>query len=681
MWLVPVIGREGLVGEVAALIRGADVRLVSLTGPGGVGKTRVALAVAGELREAFADEVAFVPLAALTDPELVLPSVAAALGMRLGLGETITEGVRAALRDRRLLLILDNCEQLLPAAPDVADLLAACPQLQVLASSRSPLRIRGEHEVAVLPLELPDPRDADDLYAVEASAAVRLFVERIRAIQPGFAVTEENASAIVSICQRLDGLPLALELAAARMRLLSPQTLLERQEPSLRLLTSGARDLPARQRTLRDTIAWSYGLLDPPERMLFRRLAVFVGGWTLEAAERVCDPDGCLGLAVLDGLESLVAQSLVRRDDRPASVPRFAMFETIREFAGEQLAEAGETETYKAHHVAWCLAFAEEAAPQLVASDQASWLARLDAEHENLRAALAEARAKEDGETLARFVAALCWFWGLRTHYEEGARWAQAALSAELTPKARADVLFAAGLFAWYQGELERALASGEECLAFRQGLGDRRGEAQSLILIGQAATDSGHLAEARTRLERALAIGQELGDSFTVAQSLYRLGWQAEQARDYARARAVNVASVEQAESAGIWSLASMALVQLGRVAMEQGDEETAEACFTRGLARSAPADDPLRKALLLASLGELARRRGQDEQARTHLKAALAILRDARDRRTTERALDSLARLSPEKIEDDTGCSTTSRPNPSVANGAGARKKVSQR
>jgi predicted ATPase len=647
--LTPLVGRERLVADVAALIRGTDVRLVTVTGPGGVGKTRVALAVGGELSDAFADGVAFVPLGALSDSELVIPTVAGVLGIRPGVSETLTLGLRAALDNRQLLLILDNCEQLLRAAPAIADLLAACPQLHVLATSRAPLRVQGEQEVAVLPLELPDPRHADDLEAVLASPAVRLFLERIRAIQPDFTLTEENAPAIVSICRRLDGLPLALELAAARIRLLSPQALLDGLAPSLRLLTGGARDVPTRHRSLSATIAWSYGLLNARERTLLRRLAVFVGGCTLEAAGRVCDLQGRPGLDLLDGLESLVAHSLVQREASRGNEPRLVMLETIREFAAERLAKCGEAEACEARHATWCLALAEEAAPRLFGPDQASWLARLDAEHDNLRAALARAQAREDGEAVARFVAALCWFWALRTRYAEGARWAQVAMSAELTSKQRADALFAAGLFNWYQGELQRARASGEECLALRRDLGDRRGEAQALILIGQAATDIGELGQARVSLECALAIGRELGDRFIVASSLYRLGWEAEQAGDYARARALNVESVEDADAEGNWALASMALVQLGRVAMEQGDEETAQACFTRGLARSAPAGDPLRKALLLASLGELARRRGQHEQARTQLQDALAILRDVRDRRTTERALESLARLTP--------------------------------
>lgn len=640
-----LIGREALVTEILELVAESGTRLATLTGVGGVGKTRVAIAAASALRDAFADGVAFVPLAPLRDPDLVLSTIAAVLGVQPSAGESLPDSLKAALGGRRHLLILDNLEHLLDAGVRIADLLAACPGLSMLATSRAALRLRGEREVRVPCLGVPE---TSEVAAIRRSEAVRLFVERAREVRPDFVLTDDNAAAVASICRRLDGLPLALELAAARMRVLGPNALLDVLGARLPMLTGGARDLPARQRTLRDTIAWSHGLLTASEQRVFRRLAVFQGGWSLAAARAVGAVDGTPDVSVLNALESLAAQSLVGCHQGVRDEPRFVMLETIREFAAERLAVSGEAEAAHARHAAWFLEQAEDAAQHLMGPRQDDSLARLDADHDNMRAALGWAYARGDADMLGRFVGALCWFWALRTHYAEGARWADAALSMNVHTRARADALFAAGLFSWYRGELDRARSFGQDCLARRRSEGDLKGEAQALILLGQAASDAGDVATARPLLDQALRIGRQLGDDLATALALYRLAWLAERARDHARAQALHLECAAISRADGNAALAIMGLVQAGRSAMERGDHVTARACFTDGLAQNAQIRDPLRNALLLASLGELARRGGMDDEARVHLQDALAILRDLPDRRITELTLDSLAHLS---------------------------------
>src|SRR6266852_4875421 len=437
--LTPLVGREQEIAAVCALLWRPEVRLVTLTGTGGVGKTRLALGVAAAVNADFADGICFVALAPLIDPGLVLSTIAQALGVQEQGSRPLLEGLQDHLREKQLLLLLDNFEQVVSAAPVVAELLVAAPRLRVLMTSRTSLHLSGEHEFAVPPLSLPDLRDLPPLDRLTQYGAIRLFIERAQAVKSDFALTKENAAAIAAICHQVDGLPLAIELAAGRSKLFSPQALLPRLRNRLKLLVGGAQDLPLRQQTLRGTIAWSYDLLDQAEKILFRRLAVFVGGCTLEAAEAVCHPDRDLEGDVLDAVERLVDKSLLRQEAQADGEPRLLMLETIREYALERLAASGETEATRRRHADYYLALAEQAEPLLAGEQQVPWLNRLEQEHENLRAALTWVFQEAGGadlhlkaalrEQTLRLVGALWSFWYIHCHYREGKQWLQAALA------------------------------------------------------------------------------------------------------------------------------------------------------------------------------------------------------------------------------------------------------------
>jgi predicted ATPase/class 3 adenylate cyclase len=404
-----LLGREQEVATVGDLLRRAGVRLVTLTGPGGIGKTRLALQVAAELLDdnaapllpqreremggegRFPNGIYFVNLAPISDPNLVATAIAQTLGVREQSGRSVLDSLQVYLRDRQMLLVLDNFEQVLQAAPDIAALLAAAPGVKILVTSRAVLKVRGEKEIAVVPLALPDPTQLPPLARLTQYAAVALFIERALDVQPDFAVTNENAPAVAEICARLDGLPLAIELAAARIKLFAPAALLSRLERRLPLLTGGPRDLPARQQTLRNTIDWSYHLLNAGEQTLFRRLGVFVGGWTLEAAAAVCNAEGDLSLAVLDGLAALVDQSLLRQEAATDGEPRFVMLELIREYALERLEQSGEADLVRRQHAGFFLEWAEK----FEGFFHTQWALeeRLETDHDNFRAALTWALA------------------------------------------------------------------------------------------------------------------------------------------------------------------------------------------------------------------------------------------------------------------------------------------------
>ena len=463
----PLIGREKEVSEVCDLLRHDETRLLTLTGPGGTGKTRLALQAAADLLDDFPDGTFFAPLATLTEAELFLPAVAETLGVREIGEQPLAETLKDYLRERRMLLLLDNFEQVLGAAPTVTELLAGAPGLKVLATSRAPLGLYGEHEFPVPPLTLPDLERPPPLERLTQYEAVGLFLERARALKPDFTITNESAPAVAEICVRLDGLPLAIELAAARIKMLPPRAMLQRLTSRLKLLTGGARDLPERQRTLRATIEWSFALLDQGEQLLFARLAVFSGGRTLEAIEAICDSEGDLGVEAFDGISSLLDKSLLRQEEGPDGEPRFVMLETVHEFTREKLQGSGEAEEIRRAHAEYFLILAEEADPELRGPHQLEWLERLEAEHENMRAALSWASERKEVEVALRLGGALGWFWSMRGYQSEGRRWLEEALAMDgrVSSEVRAMALAGAGWLAENQGDLDRAKEASEEGL------------------------------------------------------------------------------------------------------------------------------------------------------------------------------------------------------------------------
>ena len=577
----PLIGREREVEAVCGLLRSSETRLLTLLGPGGTGKTRVGLQVAAELVDDFEDGVFFVPIAAITDPTLVAPTIARALGLSEGGARPAEELLEGYLRDRQMLLLLDNFEQILEAAPVVDRLLSTADDLKILATSRTPLGLYGEYEFPIPPLSLPDPDSLQPLENLTEYEAIRLFVERAQAVKPDFALTKENAPVVVEICARLDGLPLAIELAAARIKLLPPRLLLDRLGNRLKLLTGGARNLPERQRTLRNAIEWSYDLLDEGEKMLFGRLGVFSGGATLEAIETVCDARGNLPTDVLDGVSSLLDKSLLRQEEGAGGEPRFAMLETIREFANVKLEESGEVEAVRRAHAEYFLAFAEEAEPMLWGAEDAEWLDRLAQEHDNMRAALSWAMEHGEATLALRVSGALRWFWYMEGYYGEGRRWLEAALGKDwgaAAAEARARALEGVGWLASSQGDLDRAQSAAKEGLKLstEAGLG-KVIVADFQNVLGDAARHRGDYERAAELLEKSLALHKTVKDTRGVAWSLGDLANVASDRGSYERARALYEEGLVLSRELGGAELLGAYLVSLGDEYLLEGNPERA--------------------------------------------------------------------------------------------------------
>jgi predicted ATPase/DNA-binding CsgD family transcriptional regulator/tetratricopeptide (TPR) repeat protein len=677
--LTSLVGREREMAAVSELLGRADVRLLTLTGPPGIGKTRLAIQVASVMLPDFHNGAYFIDLAPITDPSLVMPTIAHTLGLRQADNRPLFEKLKSFLHERQMLLVLDNFEQVMSAALQVAELLKVAAGPKVLVTSRELLHLSGEHNYPVPPLSSP-PVLADQgavralahlaLERIATYDAVQLFTQRASALQPDFALTESNALTVAGICSRLDGLPLSIELAAARILHLPPQAILDRLQNRLRLLTGGMLDLPVRQRTLRAMIEWSYNLLNEDEQRLFRRLAVFQGGSTLAAIEAVCNADGDLGIEALAGVTSLIDKSLLRPEsaERPLTghpepegvggKPYFAMLETIHEYAREQLDASNEAELIRQYHASYFLILAQRAEPQLRGPQQADWLNRLDRERENFRAALGWTY-QYDIVLGLQLAALLGTFWSRRGHLSEGQEWLSKMLSRARdlgmpSTEAVAHVLYSAGFIAWHQGDLQAARPFLQESVSLFRELQDthhtvdRKILAESLNILGIVVGRLDGIPARRSLHEEALAVARDSGEQWSIARSLYQLGHVARMNGDNSLATSLFEESLALFRPSGDQFNIGLALIGAGLMAQQGEDYELARSLFEESLAIYRALGVPWAAASVLYCLGSVALDQADYAGARSFLDESLMLERALGTRGDVAGGLENLGRAA---------------------------------
>jgi predicted ATPase/class 3 adenylate cyclase len=620
----PLVGRDRELAALLSLVR--DSRLVTLTGPGGSGKTRLALQVGAELEDQLSDGVFFVALAPITDPALVISTIAKTLGLREAEGEAIDETLQRYLADKELLLLLDNFEQLPEATPAVAAVLAAAPGLKALVTSRAPLRLSGEREYAVPPLSTED--------------AVALFTDRAQSVHAEFRLTDENETAVTDICIRLDGLPLAIELAAVRVKLLAPQALLTRLEQRLPILTGGPRDAPARQQTLRAAIDWSYALLDKHDRTVFCQLGVFAGGCAVNTAEEVCG-------ATLDDLASLVDKNLLRRAEGAGGDPRVSMLQTIREYALEQLNAREEADELRRRHAEHYLGLAETSEPEILRADQALWLERLQYELDNFRAALRWSLDQDEVELALRLIGSLRRAWVARGYLGETRSWLETALSRgkEVESRVRAKALYGLGRVALVQADYEYAVPRLEQSTELFRKLDDAEGLVYSLADIGWIETARGSLDRARQLADESVAIARRSGDETLIAAAVHSLACTTLEHGQHARAKELFEESLALRRSLGDKRNVASSLGYLGLVALLEGDYDNATTSLERSLALGRELENRLIVSSALANLALASLLRGEPKPAASLARESLDLSRELGDKRTIVECLHVLA------------------------------------